>query len=309
MMTAGKKEKIKIVVVGSVALDSVKTKFGERREMLGGSVSYACPAASFFATTGMVGVVGDDFSTDHLRFYRRMGINLEGLQKSRGKTFRWSGEYEKDLVNRRTLSTELNVFAAFKPELPESYRNAGYLLLGNISPSLQLHVLEQMRKPALVLADTMDLWIRTERRNLQKVLKNATMLALNDSEARELTGKHDLRQSAAAILKMGPKYVVIKKGEHGSMLFFKNRISIIPAYPVMKVVDPTGAGDSFAGGFIGRLAQAGRVNEGRIIEAMLTGSVVASFVVESFGVDAMKKLTREKIASRLSEFEKIIRIF
>jgi len=299
---------VKVVVVGSIALDSIKTRFGARREILGGSVSYACPASSFFATTGMVGVVGKDFPHNHIRFYQKCGINLDGLQIKEGKTFRWVGEYEDDLINRRTISTELNVFANFKPDLPESYVQSPFVLLGNIAPSLQLHVLEQIKRPLFVLADTMDLWIRTVRKDLLRVIACSTMLTLNDSEARELTGRHDLRVAAATILKMGPRYVVIKKGEHGAMLFCRDGIFIIPAYPVIKVVDPTGAGDSFAGAFIGRLAESAILKEKNIIESILFGSVVASFVVESFGVNALKSLNRRKIVSRLNEFKKMIKI-
>jgi len=300
---------IMVVIVGSVALDSVKTKFGSRRGMLGGSVSYACPASSLYAPTGMVGVVGSDFPAKYIKFYRRKKVDISGLLVAEGKTFRWSGEYESDMINRRTISTELNVFAGFKPNLPEHYKGAPYVLLGNISPALQLHVLKQMKNPLFVMADTVDLWIRTEYTNLVNLMKKTTMLALNDSEARELTGKHDLRQSADAILRMGPKYVVIKKGEHGSILFCKNRIFIIPAYPVLEVADPTGAGDSFAGGFIGHLAMSGGINEKNILESMLIGSVIASFVVEEFGVNGLERLTKEKVALRLNKFKKMIKVF
>jgi len=287
----------------------VETPAERREEILGGSVSYACSAASYFAPTGMVGVVGDDFPDEHTDAYRSFGIDIAGLERVPGKTFRWSGVYDADMINRKTLSTELNVFADFSPELPEPYRNAPFLLLGNISPGLQLHVLSQAAAPEFVVADTMDLWINTARDDLMDVISKVTMLTLNDSEARLLTGMYNLRACAERMLEWGPQYVVVKKGEHGAMLFSANEIFILPAYPVDEVRDPTGAGDSFAGGFMGALAAgAGKPDMQAVKKALLTGSVVASFGVEQFSLDRMKTLTSEQIAARLAELTAMISI-
>lgn len=240
--------KVDIVVVGSVALDTIETPVAKRENLLGGSVSYACGAASFFARPGMVGVAGSDFPAEHIQCYRDLGIDIRGLQQEEGKTFRWSGVYEEDMNNRRTLSTELNVFAGFKPSLPAEYRTSPYLFLANIAPELQLHVLGEVQNARFVVADTMDLWINTARPALEEVMKRVDMIAVNDSEARLLTGEKNTISAARAILKMGPKYVALKKGEHGALLFHAGGVLIIPAYPVEDVRDPTGAGDAFAGG-------------------------------------------------------------
>lgn len=300
---------IDLVIVGSIGLDDIETKFEKRESLLGGSVSYACAAASFFANTGMVGIVGSDFSVEHMDIYRRFGIDLTGLVRDdSGKTFRWSGVYEDDMINRRTLFTELNVLEKFAPELPESYRDAAYILLGNIQPELQLHVLDEARSPKFVIADTMDLWINIAKDALLQVISKVNMLALNDSEARLLTGEHNLKTCAQKILDMGPDYVVIKKGEHGAMLVSRSGIFLVPAYPVDTVVDPTGAGDSFAGGFMGYLANRGAVNDSIVKEALLCGSVVASFGVEAFSLERLSELTQEKIEARLAELKDMISI-
>lgn len=297
-----------LVVVGSIGIDTIETKYERQEEILGGSVSYACAAASFFAATGMVGVAGTDFPDEYMECYRHFGIDLDGLAIAEGQTFRWSGVYEDDMNNRRTLSTCLNVFADFMPELPEHYRKAPFLLLGNISPELQLHVLSQVKSPKFVIADTMDLWINIADDPLQNVIRSVNMLTLNDGEARLLTQEQNLKACARRILEMGPDYVVIKKGEHGALLATRNGFYIIPAYPVDDVVDPTGAGDSFAGGFMGYLSQQKSINDETVCEALLRGSVVASFGVEAFSLNRLAVLKKEEIEKRLAELKTMIRI-
>lgn len=297
-----------VVIVGSVGIDTIETPREKRESILGGSASYACAAASFFVKTGMVGIVGTDFPRRFIKQYHGFGIDTEGLQVKDGLTFRWSGVYEQNMDHRRTLSTDLNVFATFSPELPASYRGAPYLFLANISPELQLHVLDQVKKPKFVLLDTMDLWINVALDNLKKVIGKVTMLTLNEHEARHLTGEHGLIRAARALLKLGPKYICIKKGEHGSILFSKNSIALMPAFPLEDVQDPTGAGDTFAGGFIGALARSGRTSEAAIRKAMTYGSVVASFGVEKFSLDRLAKLTPREIEQRAAQFRTMGRI-
>jgi sugar/nucleoside kinase (ribokinase family) len=299
---------IPLVIVGSVGIDTIETPGDRRAGILGGSASYACAAASFFARVGMVGVVGTDFPQTYRDLYARFGVDTEGLQTRVGETFRWSGVYETNMDNRRTISTELNVFASFSPELPASYAGCQYLFLANISPGLQLHVLEQAHKPRFVLLDTMDLWINTARDELLQVIRRVTMLTINESEARHLTGERALLKAARKLLELGPKYVVIKKGEHGSVLFSAKGIFLMPAYPLEDVVDPTGAGDTFAGGFLGALAKQGTVTESSIRKAMAYGSVVASFGVEDFSLDRLKSLTPEEIEIRMLAFRKMARL-
>ena len=297
---------IKLIIVGSIGLDTIETPRHKKETILGGSLSYACIAASFFTKVGMVGVVGTDFPKKHVDLYKGFGIDMEGLQHVPGKTFRWHGIYDTDMINRRTVSTDLNVFASFTPQLPASYRNAEMVLLGNISPDLQIHVLEQMKKPRFVVADTMDLWINNTRDTLLKLIGKVDMLTLNDSEARLLTGKHNLKECSRLIMKMGPKYVVIKKGEHGAILFWDNKTFIVPAYPLDEVMDPTGAGDSFAGAFMGYLAECPGGNVDCIKTAMLHASVVASFGVEDFSVAKFRKLDRKTIKKRVDELKGMI---
>jgi len=294
---------VKLWIVGSIGIDDVATPNEQRCDLLGGSVTYAGAAASFFTHVGAVGVVGSDFPETFRERYRRFGMDLAGLQTRSGATFRWSGVYEDDMINRRTLKTELGVFADFSPELPDSFRDAPFVMLGNISPSLQLHVLNQARGRPFVVLDTMDLWIRIARADLDAVIRRADVITLNDAEARMLTGCHNLRDCAKKLLAMGPRFVVIKKGEHGAMLFSEGGIALLPAYPIEKVVDPTGAGDCFAGAFMGFLAQtrAARVDEALIRRAMLHGSVVASFGVEAFSTERLERLTRDEIAARVEE--------
>lgn len=291
---------VQLVVVGSIGIDTIETPAARREEILGGSASYACAAASFFTRVAMVGVVGSDFPESYRDVYRRFGIDLAGLQTREGKTFRWSGVYEQNMDNRRTLSTDLNVFASFSPELPEAYRKCPFVFLANISPGLQLHVLDQVSKPRFVMADTMDLWINTARADLDRLIARVDLLTINESEARHLTGEHALIRAARAVLAMGPKYVLIKKGEHGSILFTNGRILLVPAFPLEDAQDPTGAGDSFAGGFMGSLASNKRITLRAIHDAMLYGSVVASFGVEAFSLERLEAVRPEQIEERAS---------
>lgn len=304
----GRNSDVRLVVVGSIGLDTIRTCRGYAVDVLGGSVSYACAAASFFTRAGMVGVVGSDFPEEHLQTYRQFGLDLEGLQIARGKTFRWAGAYESDFNSRRTLRTELNVFESFLPTLPAGYRRAPFFLLGNISPRLQLHVLAQAQAPRFVLADTMDLWIEREREALRKVIGAVDLLTVNDSEAQLLTGETSLKRAAQRILKWGPRYVVVKKGEHGAILATRTGLFAIPAYPVEAVCDPTGAGDTFAGAFMGVLARRGRVSERTVREALLFASAVASFDVEDFSLKRLSRLTMADILVRFRELRKMLRV-
>lgn len=299
----------RLVVVGSIGLDTIETPRARREEILGGSAVYACAAASFFTRVGMVGVVGTDFPARHRRLFERMGMDLSGLQTVSGSTFRWSGVYEEDFNNRRTLKTELNVFADFEPRLPPAYRQAPFLFLANISPVLQLHILDQMaRRPRLVLADTMDLWIHMERDALHRLIARVDVLTLNDSEARHLTGRHSLVAAAHSILRLGPRAVLVKKGEHGCLLFTRQGIHALPAFPLEEVQDPTGAGDLFAGGLAGWLASRPRYSLRDVRAAMVHGSVIASFGVEAFSLDRLRRLTRSQIEARVKEFVAMCRV-
>lgn len=299
---------VQLVIVGSIGIDTIETPRAKKPDILGGSVSYACAAASFFTDTGMVGVVGTDFPSEFMEVYRGFKIDLAGLQTKEGKTFRWSGVYEQDMNNRRTLSTDLNVFAEFMPALPDSYRQAPFLFLGNISPELQLHVLTQAKGARFTAADTMDLWIRIARPALMEVIASVDLLTLNESEARYLTSENSLIKAASLILGWGPRYVIIKKGEHGAMLFSKSGIFVVPAFPLEVVNDPTGAGDSFAGGLMGSLSEAGEVTEASLRKAIALGSVVASFGVEDYSLDRLRSLTRREIQHRFEQFQRLTQI-
>jgi len=302
------KPAVDLTIVGSIGIDTIETPTEKQEEILGGSVSYACAAASFFTHTGMVGVVGTDFPQEYRDTWIHMNIDLQGLQTVEGKTFRWSGVYEENMDNRRTLSTELNVFETFSPELPEDYREAPYLFLGNIHPALQLHVLEQVRNPRFILIDTMDLWINIDKEDLTKVIGKCHMLTLNESEAQLFTGEHSLSQAAQHLLGLGPEYVLIKKGGNGSMLFTKEDIFLLHAYPLESFKDPTGAGDTFAGGLMGALAASGRTDREAIRQAMVYGSIVASFGVEEFSLERLKQLDRNKIEVRVEEFKAMCKL-
>jgi cytidine kinase len=296
-----------VLIVGSTALDSIKTPKAENPRLLGGSASHAAVAASFFGPVKLVGVVGEDFPKEYIRLYRRHGIDLEGLQLLPGKTFHWSGEYEANMNNRRTLLTELGVFERFTPTLPKAYQSAPFVLLANIAPGLQHHVLDQMRRPRFVAADTMDLWLKVALPELLKLLKRLDAFVLNDSEARQLTGEDNLLAAFRKIHRLGPKYVIIKLGSHGSVLSSPRGLFLCPAYPLPKVVDPTGAGDSFVGGMMGYLAAARGPIDSHIRRAMAYGSVVASFCCEGFGLQRTTKVTRAQIEVRLRELGELTR--
>jgi sugar/nucleoside kinase (ribokinase family) len=295
-----------VLVVGSTALDSIKTPYRENPRLLGGSASHAAVAASFFAPVKLVGIVGDDFPKRYLQLYRRHGIDLSGLQRARGKTFHWSGEYEVNLNNRRTLATELGVFETFLPTLPPSHRDTPYVLLANIAPSLQLHVLDQMRRPRFVVADTMDLWLNVALEDLLRLLRRLDAFVLNDSEARQLTQEDNVISAARRIHRLGPKYVIVKKGEHGAVLSAPSGFFVSPAFPLEKVIDPTGAGDSFVGGLIGYLASRSGPLEVKLRRAMIYGSVVASFCCQGFGLTATTKTTCAAIEKRAKELRKLV---
>lgn len=299
-------DKVQIAIVGSVGIDTIETPSERRPDILGGSASYACAAASFFNRTGMVGVVGTDFPQRYHDLYEEFGIDTAGLQVKEGKTFRWSGVYEQNMDNRRTISTDLNVFADFQPHVPEQYLDAPFLFLGNISPALQLHVLDQMRKPRFVMVDTMDLWIEIAHDALLEVIRRVDLLTVNEFEARHLTGERNLLRAAHKLLDMGPEYVIIKKGEHGSMMFAGGHIFILPAYPLESVVDPTGAGDTFAGGFIGSLSTAESISPASIRAAMVHGSVTASFGVEAFSLERLAELTIAQIHERSAHLRSML---
>jgi sugar/nucleoside kinase (ribokinase family) len=292
-----------VLVTGSVALDSVKTPAEEHCDLLGGSASYASVAASFFSPVNMVGIVGTDFPKKYLDLYSKYGINLDGLQTVEGKTFRWSGEYEWDLNKRRTLSVCLNVFETFQPTLPGNYRETPYVLLGNIAPQLQMHVLSQIECPKFVVADTMDLWIETQREALNDLLRKIDCIVLNESEAREFTKQTSLIRAGRLLLKQGPKYVVVKKGEHGCLLFADNLFFSAPAYPLEDIHDPTGAGDCFAGAFTGYLAKANRIDHDSLRKAVVYGSVIASYCVEAFSLDRLQTLAQPEIEQRYQLFK------
>src|SRR3954469_13805450 len=280
------------LIVGSTALDSIKTPKGENPRLLGGSASHAAVAASFFSPVKLVGVVGQDFPKAYIDLYRRHRIDLDGLQILPGRTFHWSGEYELNMNNRRTLLTELGVFETFTPTLPKAHQNAPFVLLANIAPGLQMHVLNQMRRPKFVVADTMDLWLNIALPDLLKLLKRLDAFVLNDGEAHMLTKEDNMFKALKKIHQMGPKYVIIKKGSHGSVLSGPKGYFICPAYPLRKVLDPTGAGDSFVGGMMGYLATARGNIDANIRRAMIYGSVTASFCCEGFGLKRTTRITR-----------------
>ena len=294
-----------VLIVGTTALDSIKTPKAENPRLLGGSASHAAVAASFFSPVKLVGGVGEDFPKKYLALYRRHKINLEGLQILPGKTFHWSGEYELNMNNRRTLATELGVIETYSPTLPKSYQSAPFVLLGNIAPALQHRVLDQMQRAKFVVADSMDLWLNIALPDLLKLLKRIDGFVLNDSEAHQLTKEDNVFTALKKIHALGPKYVIIKKGSHGSILSGPKGFFICPAYPLSKVVDPTGAGDSFVGGMMGYLATAKGSVDSNIRRAVVYGSVTASFCCEGFGLNATTKTKRADIEKRVKELEKL----
>lgn len=294
-----------ILVVGSVALDSVKTPFGTRKEILGGSATYFSMAASLFSKVNLVATVGEDFPRRHIKLFDSKGIGTEGLVVSKGKTFRWSGWYDFDLNTAHTISTHLNVFADFKPEIPEDLRKEKFLFLANIDPDLQYDVLKQMDRPQLTVCDSMNYWIENKKGSLKRLIKHIDILLFNEGEARQFTGEANLLKAARAILTMGPKALVIKKGEHGVMYFSKRSHFAAPAYPLETISDPTGAGDTFAGGMVGYLSKAGRLSENDIRKSLIYGSILASFTVEDFSVNRLIKLKPRDIKSRFAHFREI----
>ena len=293
-----------VLIVGSIALDTVKTPVEEHGDLLGGSASYAALGASFFSPVKLVGIVGDDFPVSEFDFWKSRQIDAAGVERVAGKTFRWSGEYAWDMNTRETRSVALNVFEHFRPKLPESYRESEFVLLANIAPALQSHVLDQMKRPRFIVADTMDLWIATTRADLDALLPRVDLLILNDSEARELTKETSLIKAGRKILKGGPKYVAVKKGEHGALLFGDNEFFSCGAYPLEDIHDPTGAGDTFAGGVAGYLAAAeGNPTFANLRRAVIYGSVLASFNVEEFSLERLRTLTIEEIRARYELFK------
>ena len=294
-----------VLVVGTVAFDSIETPYGSAERILGGSAAYFALAASLFAPVRVVGVIGRDFPEEYIELFTERNIDIAGLQKERGETFHWRGRYHEDINVRDTLELHLNVLAGFQPHLPESYRDAEYVFLGNIDPLMQAEVLNQMRAVQLVVCDTMDHWIRESPEDLRKVLKRIEILVINDSEAKLLSGYHNIVQAARAILKMGPKVVLIKRGEYGVLQFSDGAIFATPAYPLEEVFDPTGAGDSFAGGFLGQLARSHDRSERGLRRAIVYGSVVASFTVEDFGVKRLAKVGLGEIEERYRSFAKL----
>jgi len=294
-----------VLVVGSIALDTVKTPVEEHVDLLGGSASYASVGASFFTNVNLVGIVGNDFPKEHVEYFGTRKIDLEGLQTVEGKTFRWSGEYHWDLNSRDTRSVELNVFEHFNPTLPAEYTRTAYVLLANIAPSLQIRVLDQMTHPRFIIADTMDLWINIAKDDLLALLPRVDLLILNDGEARQLTGETSLVRAGAQIRKLGPKFVAIKKGEHGCLLFGENSFFSCGAYPLEDIHDPTGAGDTFAGGLAGYLASLdhGAVTFENLRKGVVYGSVLASFNVEAFSLERLRTLTYQDIEDRYRMFK------
>lgn len=295
-----------LLVVGSVAFDDIDGPFGMHRDLLGGSASFITRAAAYFTkNVSVVAVVGDDFPAKYVDEMTEMGIDTSGIERVKGETFHWVGKYADDLATRETLDTRLGVFADFQPKLNESHKNAQLVLLGNIDPALQLDVLDQVRAPALVATDTMNLWINIKRADLEKVLAKTHTIMLNDEEARMLAGEHNLRKAAAHILKLGPSSVIIKRGDAGALLFHGGGVFAAPAMPLSDVKDPTGAGDSFAGGLMGYLAYAGDLSPSTIRTAMIMGSVMGSFAVEQFTVDGLRGLTPAKIQARFDELAEL----
>ena len=294
-----------VLIVGTTALDSIKTPTKENPRLLGGSASHAAVAASFFSPVQLVGGVGEDFPKKYLELYRKHKIDLAGLQILPGKTFHWSGEYEINMNHRRTLATELGVIETFTPKLPAAYQNARFVLLGNIAPALQLAVLDQLRQPRFIVADSMDLWLNIALADLLKLLKRVDGFVLNDSEAAQITKADNLFVALKKIHRLGPKYVIIKQGSHGSVLSGPRGIFICPAYPLHTVEDPTGAGDSFVGGLMGYLATAKGSIDANIRRAMVYGSVTASFCCEGFGLNATTKAKLGDIDRRVKELQKL----
>jgi sugar/nucleoside kinase (ribokinase family) len=296
-----------LLVVGSVALDDIEAPAGSVKGVLGGAASYFGVAASFFVPVRVVAVVGEDFPEEHLRFLRARGLDLTGVQRVPGRTFRWGGRYRASLNERDTLFTELGVFEHFDPKIPPAYRDSEWVFLANIQPTLQRGVLEQTRAPRFSAMDTMNFWITGARAELEKTLARVNGLVINDEEARQLTGESNLVRAADAIRALGPSVVIVKRGEHGALLFDDAGVFAAPAFPLREVQDPTGAGDSFAGGLMGSLASSGEISRDALRRAMIYGSVLASFCVERFSLERLRDLTRADIDARFEEFRSLTR--
>ena len=294
-----------LLVVGSVALDSIETPFGSVDDALGGAATFFAAAASFFTPVQLVGVVGDDFPRRELRFLEERGVDLAGLEQRPGESFRWSGVYSFDLNDRETRETRLGVFADFQPRIPAAFRDAEWVMLGNIDPVLQLDVLDQIEAPRLVACDTMNYWIEGSRDALLRLLSRVDMLLVNDAEARELSGDHNLLRAARWIQARGPETVVVKKGEHGAILFTGDVVFFAPGYPLEEIFDPTGAGDAFAGGFLGYIARVGSTDPVHLRRAMIYGSALGSFAVERFGVDRLREIGVDDIERRVQIFREM----
>jgi sugar/nucleoside kinase (ribokinase family) len=294
-----------LLVVGSVALDTIETPFGKAVDALGGSATFFSAAASLFCNVQLVGVVGDDFPMATLDFLEKRNVDLSGLDQQAGESFRWSGVYSFDLNARETRETRLGVFAEFRPSIPPAFRDARWVFLGNIDPELQLEVLEQVRTPRLVACDTMNYWIEGKREALLRLLARVDLLMVNDSEARELSGDYNLLRASRWIQNHGPEMVIVKKGEHGAILFTRDLIFFAPGFPLEEVFDPTGAGDAFAGGFVGYLARAGATTPEHLRRAMIYGSALGSFAVERFGVERLMTLSSTEVDERVTRFREL----
>ena len=297
-----------IVTVGTVAFDAIETPFGKTDKIVGGAATYIDWAASYFTSDiNMVSVIGDDFDMDELRKLEARGVDTKGIDIKDGqKSFFWSGKYHMDMNSRDTLATELNVLLEFNPILPKDYQNHDILMLGNIDPTLQLSVIRQMDRPKLVVMDTMNFWMDTTPEQLNEVIKEVDVLTINDAEARQLSGEYSLVRAAKKILSMGPKFLVIKKGEHGALLFHENHVFFAPALPLEEVFDPTGAGDTFAGGFVGWIARTKDISFDNMKRAIIYGSAMASFCVEKFGTERLQNLTQEEINERVQDFVDLV---
>jgi sugar/nucleoside kinase (ribokinase family) len=295
-----------LLVVGSIAFDDLEMPSGNFNDVLGGAATYSSIAASLLCPVSLVGVVGTDFPETHLERLKERGIDVQGVERADGKTFRWRGRYSEDLASRTSLDTQLNVFASFRPKIPVAYKSAPFVLLGNIHPALQLEVLDQVDKPVLSIADTMNFWISGEPEILAKVLRKIDLLVINDEEARQLSGVHSIPKAARDIRARGPKRVIIKRGEHGAILFDEHGAFFVPAYPLEEVVDPTGAGDTFAGGLMGYLARRGDLTANAMRRAMFYASAIASFCVEGIGTSRLAKTTREELSARIAAFVKML---
>jgi sugar/nucleoside kinase (ribokinase family) len=297
---------VSVLVVGSVALDSVETPFGKADNVLGGSATFFAASASHFAPVQVVGVVGSDFPVEQLEPLRARGVDLGGLEHAEGESFRWRGRYRHDLNTAETLETRLGVFSHFRPKIPPQFRNAPFVFLGNIDPRLQLDVLKQVEKPRLVACDTMNFWIESRRADLLALLPHVDILTVNDAEARQLTEEVNLLKAARWIMARGPKHVVIKKGENGAFMFSPNTVFFAPAYPLEEVFDPTGAGDSFAGGFIGYLARSGDLGADSLKRAVVYGSAMGSFAVERFSIGRMLEIKMTDIYERVEQIRQLV---